>query len=117
MRAAFGHLPRRDDLFAERRAERQRDKDVHKRQLARLLVSPPDEYLHDVEQQQNDHRAGAPVMQRADEGPQRHLFLDELDARPGAVQGRRIVHRQQDPGDHLQHENEKEEAAEGGGPA
>ena len=38
LRAALGHLPRRDDLFAERRAERQRDKDVHKRQLARLVA-------------------------------------------------------------------------------
>jgi (1->4)-alpha-D-glucan 1-alpha-D-glucosylmutase len=41
LRAAFRHLPARDDLFAERRAERQRDKEVYKRQLARLLAENP----------------------------------------------------------------------------
>ncbi|HYH43877.1 MAG TPA: malto-oligosyltrehalose synthase, partial [Burkholderiales bacterium] len=39
--AAFGHLPRREDLTAERKAERQRDKDVHTRQLARLAAEHP----------------------------------------------------------------------------
>ncbi|MGZ5256495.1 MAG: malto-oligosyltrehalose synthase, partial [Burkholderiales bacterium] len=34
--SAFDHLPPRDDALPERRAERQRNKDVHKRQLARL---------------------------------------------------------------------------------
>ncbi|HEY0336315.1 MAG TPA: malto-oligosyltrehalose synthase, partial [Burkholderiales bacterium] len=34
--SAFSHLPSREDTAAERKAERQRNKDVHKRQLARL---------------------------------------------------------------------------------
>lgn len=35
--AAFGHLPRRDALEAEAVAERMRDKEIHKRRLARLV--------------------------------------------------------------------------------
>ncbi|MGZ8231800.1 MAG: malto-oligosyltrehalose synthase, partial [Burkholderiales bacterium] len=39
--SAFGNLPDRDDPTPERRAERQRNKDVHKRQLARLAADYP----------------------------------------------------------------------------
>jgi (1->4)-alpha-D-glucan 1-alpha-D-glucosylmutase len=36
--SAFGHLPSREDTAPEHRAERQRNKDVYKRQLARLVA-------------------------------------------------------------------------------
>ena len=36
--AAFGHLPPREDPAVERKLERQRDKEVHKAQLARLAA-------------------------------------------------------------------------------
>jgi (1->4)-alpha-D-glucan 1-alpha-D-glucosylmutase len=39
--AAFRNLPGREEPSGERRAERQRDKDVHKRQLARLSTEQP----------------------------------------------------------------------------
>jgi len=39
--AAFGHLPARDDTAPERVAERHRDKEVHKRRLARLVSETP----------------------------------------------------------------------------
>ncbi|MEO8627732.1 MAG: malto-oligosyltrehalose synthase [Betaproteobacteria bacterium] len=39
---AFGHLPARDDADPERRAERQRDKDLHKRHLAAVHARSPD---------------------------------------------------------------------------
>jgi (1->4)-alpha-D-glucan 1-alpha-D-glucosylmutase len=39
--AAFRHLPARDDTAAERVAERYRDKEVHKRRLARLVAETP----------------------------------------------------------------------------
>jgi (1->4)-alpha-D-glucan 1-alpha-D-glucosylmutase len=38
---AFGHLPARDDTAPERIAERRRDKEVHKRHLARLAATTP----------------------------------------------------------------------------
>lgn len=38
---AFGHLPAREDTRAARRTERARDKDVHKRRLARLVAEHP----------------------------------------------------------------------------
>ncbi len=38
----FGHLPARTDTTPERMAERQRDKEVHKRHLASLSASCPD---------------------------------------------------------------------------
>jgi (1->4)-alpha-D-glucan 1-alpha-D-glucosylmutase len=39
--ASFGHLPLRDDTRPESLIERQRDKDVHKHQLARLVAEHP----------------------------------------------------------------------------
>jgi (1->4)-alpha-D-glucan 1-alpha-D-glucosylmutase len=39
---AFGHLPGRDDLTSEQLAERNRDKEVHKRRLAELCAGSPD---------------------------------------------------------------------------
>ncbi|MCC6611095.1 MAG: malto-oligosyltrehalose synthase [Burkholderiales bacterium] len=39
--AALGHLPARDDTAPERVAERNRDKEVHKRRLARLVEEAP----------------------------------------------------------------------------
>jgi len=39
---AFGHLPSRDDVRPEAMAERARDKEVHKRHLARLYASSAD---------------------------------------------------------------------------
>jgi (1->4)-alpha-D-glucan 1-alpha-D-glucosylmutase len=39
--AAFGHLPARDDANAAHRAERNRDKDLHKQRLAALLREHP----------------------------------------------------------------------------
>jgi (1->4)-alpha-D-glucan 1-alpha-D-glucosylmutase len=39
--AAFGNLPARDETLAERRSQRQRDKEVHKRQLARIVAEHP----------------------------------------------------------------------------
>ncbi|MCZ7563474.1 MAG: malto-oligosyltrehalose synthase [Burkholderiales bacterium] len=39
--AAFGHLPASDDTAPERVAERHRDKEVHKRRLARLAAETP----------------------------------------------------------------------------
>ena len=53
-------------------------------------------------------------MHSPDKRAEGHLFLDELDARPRTVHGRRIVHRQQDPGDQLEYEREEKETAEGG---
>jgi (1->4)-alpha-D-glucan 1-alpha-D-glucosylmutase len=46
--SAFGNLPARDDATAERMLQRQRDKDVYKRQLARL-VSEHSAILHAIE--------------------------------------------------------------------
>jgi (1->4)-alpha-D-glucan 1-alpha-D-glucosylmutase len=39
--SAFGHLPGRNDIGAEKRAERDRDKEVHKRRLAALVAGHP----------------------------------------------------------------------------
>jgi (1->4)-alpha-D-glucan 1-alpha-D-glucosylmutase len=66
---AFAHLPPREDTAAEARLARQRDKDVHKRQLARLATehapiakaiehavqafnAPPQERLHELLERQ-----------------------------------------------------------------
>ncbi|MGV8900134.1 MAG: malto-oligosyltrehalose synthase [Burkholderiaceae bacterium] len=38
--AAFGHLPQRTDLSPEQRAERSRDKEIHKRHLTALCADP-----------------------------------------------------------------------------
>ncbi len=40
--SAFANLPERDSATPERRTERQRDKDVHKRHLARLATEHPE---------------------------------------------------------------------------
>ncbi|HSE01216.1 MAG TPA: malto-oligosyltrehalose synthase [Burkholderiales bacterium] len=39
--SAFGHLPGRNEASAEKRAERDRDKEVHKRRLAALVTGHP----------------------------------------------------------------------------
>ena len=66
---AFGHLPPRDETSSEARLARQRDKDVHKRQLGRLarehsaiakviehavqeFNAQPSEYLHELLERQ-----------------------------------------------------------------
>jgi (1->4)-alpha-D-glucan 1-alpha-D-glucosylmutase len=40
--SAFGHLPGRDDTALEKRAERIRDKEIHKRRLAALCARSPE---------------------------------------------------------------------------
>jgi (1->4)-alpha-D-glucan 1-alpha-D-glucosylmutase len=40
--AAFGHLPSRIETNAEKRAERNRDKEIHKRRLAALCLQSPE---------------------------------------------------------------------------
>ena len=40
--SAFGHLPDRSDTAEERRAERNRDKEIHKRRLATLCTQSAD---------------------------------------------------------------------------
>ena len=39
--SAFGHLPARQDAAADKRAERNRDKEVHKKRLAALVAAEP----------------------------------------------------------------------------
>jgi (1->4)-alpha-D-glucan 1-alpha-D-glucosylmutase len=61
--AAFRNLPARDETLLERRAERQRDKEVHKRQLARLVAEHSgigrviDAALHAFNNGENDRAA------------------------------------------------------------
>jgi (1->4)-alpha-D-glucan 1-alpha-D-glucosylmutase len=56
--AAFGHLPARNDLTPEKRAERTRDKEVHKRRLAALL-SQSSEVSSAIRASVQDLNAGA----------------------------------------------------------
>jgi (1->4)-alpha-D-glucan 1-alpha-D-glucosylmutase len=63
--AAFGHLPARSDLAPEKRAERNRDKEVHKRRLANLL-SQRAEVGGAIRNAVNDLNAGAGNPQNYD---------------------------------------------------
>jgi (1->4)-alpha-D-glucan 1-alpha-D-glucosylmutase len=63
--AAFGHLPSRTDLTPEKRSERNRDKEVHKRRLANLLLQHS-EVAGAIRNTVNDLNAGAGNPQNYD---------------------------------------------------
>jgi (1->4)-alpha-D-glucan 1-alpha-D-glucosylmutase len=56
--AAFGHLPSRAETNAEKRAERNRDKEIHKRRLAALCTRSPE--IRDFVQKNVDALNGTP---------------------------------------------------------
>jgi hypothetical protein len=76
-------------------------------QLARVLVGGLEEDPQEVEDQEQDHQVGGPVMDAADEPPERHVAGDEDDAVVGRLRGGLVVEGQQRPGDDLHAEEEQ----------
>src|SRR5260370_105963 len=68
--------------------------------------------LHHVNQNDRHHEVRTPPVQRADEPAQRDVVIQHLQAVPRFGRGRNVNDRQQNPGDHLQHENHHRRAAD-----
>ena len=100
---------------SERRAEQEHA--GHPGQLAGPLIGAPDEHLDQVEQQQNHHGAGAPVVDAADEPAQRCFFLDVFHTLPRSANRGCVAGGQQDAGHDLKHEHEQQQTAKRSSPA
>src|SRR5262249_23700449 len=64
-----------------------------------------------VQPQQDEHRLRAEVMQPADQPAEVHLILDVIDAAPRRAFAGAVVEHQEDAGDDLDREDEREGAA------
>ena len=70
-----------------------------------------------MDEDENDHRPGAEVMDPADDRPERRVVADELERVVGAVRRGHVCHRQPDAGRDLHDEHRERRAPEDVPPA
>ena len=86
------------------------DDPVH---LARVLVGTEEEGPGHVQEDQDDHEAGAPLVEAAHELAEEDLVGHVGDRGVGLRGRRRVVHRQEHAGDGLHHEDEHRRRTQG----
>src|SRR5579884_3876826 len=70
-----------------------------------------DDHLKHVDAEQHDHRLRAEVVQPADQPAEVHLVLNEINARPRSAIAGTVGGHEQQAGDQLDHEDERQAAA------
>src|SRR5579872_53722 len=104
----------RQEIPGETESERYKQQNAtdHPGGLPWLLVSAIDKYLDHVQHDDDDHHAGSPVMQAANEMPGGHLRHDIFHAVVSLAGRGRVIKRQQDSREYLHQESEQGHAPE-----
>ena len=97
---------------AHHQGEDQQHHADHPVELARVLVGAEEEGPPHVEEDQDDHHRGAPLVHPADELAEEDVVGQVGDRPVGLGRRGRVVHRQEDAGDRLDDEGEQGRRAE-----
>src|SRR6202040_2482049 len=74
-------------------------------ELPRKLVSPEEEDLHHVNENDGYHEVRAPAVQGANEPAERDVMIQGLETAPCFAAGWNVNHRKENSGDELQNED------------
>ena len=95
-----------------REGREQEERAAHPIRLAGELVRAEQEHLGHVHEDEHDHRAGAEVMDPADDAAEGRLAADELERVVRAVRRGHVRHREANARGHLHDEHRERRAAE-----
>src|ERR1022692_2338906 len=92
--------------------EKQENYSADPSELTRFAVRFKEQHAEHVRERGKDHQVGRPGVDRPNQPAKLHLGHDELHALEGLVGTRTVIQEQQDPGQHLNHEEKKGDATE-----